>query len=114
MRAHAQLCVAQMKVCFLGEVQVLIAKLDDTNRDLWKFESLLASSIRRSLLLQQQNCFLITRLEDMTPKEDLLFCQEQLTRQQNDFDLVCEQFKILQYDCEEAWRLIRVNGSLFS
>ncbi len=87
---------------------MLTAKLDDANRDLWKFESLLASSIRRSLLLQQQNCFLIARLEDMIPKEDLLCCQDQLTRQQNDFDLVCEQFKILQHDCEEAWRLVRV------
>ena len=113
-RAHAQRCIAQMKVCFLGEVQVLVAKLDDANREVWKFECMLASSIRSLLLLQQQNSFLIDRLENMTPTEDLLNCQDQLTRQQNDFDLVCEQFKILQHDCEEAWRLVKVKGKYFS
>jgi hypothetical protein len=92
---------------------MLIAKLDEANRHLWKFEILFASSIRRSLLLQQQNSYLIAQFEGMVPKEDFLCCQDQLTRQQNDFDLVCEQFKILQHDCEEAWGLVRVIWPVF-
>jgi hypothetical protein len=113
-RAHSQRCVAQMRVCFLGEVQALVAKLENAYRELGKVDSLVERLLNRSLMLQQHNRFLHSQLDNMIPKEDFITSQDQLTRQQNDFDIVCEQFKILQHDCEEAWRLVKVIDTPYS